>query len=57
MTNHDERPMSDHRWHITPCPCRLGEEETTIGPSRNLLERALLGWERFSSSFNEPSDA
>lgn len=48
MTEHVERPR--------PCVCPPADGDPPAGPSSALLERARVGWERFLSSFGDPSD-
>ncbi|MCX4715949.1 hypothetical protein [Streptomyces virginiae] len=56
MSQHVERPELDQPQQITPSPRRLGGQENSPGPSQDLLDRARVGWERFVSSIQEPSD-
>ncbi|MCX4958145.1 hypothetical protein [Streptomyces virginiae] len=56
MSQHVERPELDQPQQITHSPRRLGGQENSPGPSQDLLDRARVGWERFVSSIQEPSD-
>lgn len=55
MTERVEHAGPDHPWRITECLCHLGVLDAMPKPSRKLLDRAHVGWERFIRSFPEPS--
>lgn len=56
MTEKPEDPGPGQPWRITKCPCHLGVLDPPPKPSRILLDRAHVGWERFMRSLPEPSD-
>ncbi|WP_168714852.1 hypothetical protein [Streptomyces sp. A0592] len=49
MTEMDEHPRPEDPRQIVQRLCRPG----LPGPSRELLERARVGWERFIGSIND----